>query len=109
MDNESFFREFCEDWTRRYIPMQHTCNSGSNQRFFLCDGFAGMIDMMRSIEPESSPCFQMESNVEGYTTPNYDYRSYSVYICVRATEQSDGMAAAVSKEESQRHATQFML
>lgn len=88
------FQTYCEDWCINHPKMQHIKGPESpNERFFFTFGYMGMTDALRGLTPQQSPCLQMDINVSDRTTKGIQYKDYTLYFCVRASEQGDARQA----------------
>lgn len=79
-----------------------------DRRFFLTDSTAGVVELVKSIKPDKSPCVVMESDVSGGGPVERPVMTYPVYFFVRSNKMADGDEAAWAKDLAKEHARNFM-
>ena len=100
------FHSIVREWCRTYKPMLDSVTNG-NRRFYLAEGFDGVLAMPKSISTEFSPCVVMENGAEGFINGGLMTRNDGVYFFVRSERQVDSDARVVAYEEALYHALQF--
>ncbi len=68
-----------------------------------------MTDALRGLTPSQSPCVQMDVNVSDRTSQGFQYKDYTLYFCVRASEQGDARQANEAINECIRLKDDFIV